>query len=119
MQGVLWLLTTIGLDSPNRLVIALSPAFVAAAGWIAAELATLIPGLPRLDPNLVIGVFIAGATLASAKILLWLRGWQKYEEKSVPTAPSTTTGGAAAAPSPPPPPSAVAGRAPLHEVGSP
>lgn len=119
-RAVLWVLSTVGLDSPNRLVIALSPLFVAAAGWISADLATLVPGLGHLDPVEIMGVFVAGATFATTKVLLWLRGWQKFEAKALPAGPApptTTTGGAAAAAVTDPPAPLRVAPEPVPEVG--
>lgn len=102
VNGLLAVLAAFGLDSPNRIVVALAPVFVAAAGWVAAEIANLLPGLPHLSPDTVTAVFIAGALFATTKILLWLHGWQLSESRSaVTTTPETG-------------PSA----GPVHEVGT-
>lgn len=111
--GVLWLLTTVGLDTPNRLVVVLSPLFVAAAGWISAELAKLVPGA-NLGPVEIMGVFVAGATFATTKVLVWLHGWHKWEAKPLPPpAPAgvSAVAGSALKLAPAPEPE------PVHEVG--
>ncbi len=67
--------------SPNRVVAIATPlVFAPLAGTITALAAKYAPGLD-IDQGQLEAVFIAGATIAFAKSGLWLRGWQKDEER--------------------------------------
>jgi hypothetical protein len=67
--------------SPNRVVTIATPlVFAPLAGTITALAARYAPGLD-IDQGQLEAVFIAGATIAFAKSGLWLRGWQKDEER--------------------------------------
>lgn len=83
---LLKLLAAVKLNTPNRIVVALSPVFVTVAGALLTIATRYFPGIGHhLDPTEVTGLFITGAMLASTKILMWLHGWQKHEEsKSTP-----------------------------------
>jgi hypothetical protein len=67
--------------STNRVVILLSPIFVGLAGWVAELCARYLPGHPVLDSKDLTVVFLAGATYAASKILMWLHGSQKDETR--------------------------------------
>jgi hypothetical protein len=67
--------------SPNRVVTIATPlVFAPLAGTITALAAKYAPGLD-IEQGQLEAVFIAGATIAFAKSGLWLRGWQKDEER--------------------------------------
>ena len=67
--------------SLNRAVVLLSPIFVGLSGWLVAWVANHLPGHPHLDAGELTAIFIAGATLAGSKVLLWLKGWQAHEQR--------------------------------------
>jgi hypothetical protein len=94
VNALLRLLAVVHLDSPNRIVVALSPVFAGAAGWIVTEFASLAPGA-NLTKDQVTAVFVAGALFASAKVLLWLHGWQQHEKRSAPQPLATGVAGSA------------------------
>lgn len=77
LKAVAWkVLTLLHLNTSTRIVIALSPVFAGAAGLIVAYSAKL--GLPvHLNPAELVGLFATGATLYSAKLLVWLHGAQR------------------------------------------
>lgn len=70
--------------STNRIVILLSPVFVALAGWVVTLAAKYLPGHPHLDAAQLDAVFIAGALFAAAHVGQWVHGWQKVEARRLP-----------------------------------
>lgn len=71
----------------NRVVVLLTPAFVAASAWLSGYVAKHFPGLPALSPGEVTALMVAGAASALAAAYRWLDGWQKHEARlSNPTA---------------------------------
>lgn len=82
VNAVLAILAKVGLDSPNRIVIALSPLFVTAAGYLIVLVAKYAPGHPNLDSGQLTALFATGSAFAAAKLLLWLHGWQAHEKKT-------------------------------------
>lgn len=68
----------------NRIVLLLSPILLSLAGWIVVLAARYLPGHPQLDQHEVFELFLAGAGLAAAKLLMWLRGWQAHEARESP-----------------------------------
>lgn|SRR5487761_37118 len=86
--GILKLLAALRLNSPNRIVIALSPMFVAASGFVLSLAVRYFPVVGHsLSTDQITTVFIAGALLASTKILMWLHGWQAHEANRIVAAP--------------------------------
>lgn len=73
-------LSAIGLNTPTRIVIFLSPLFIAASGYIVALGAKYLPFLPGVDKGSIANVFEVGAIAMAAKLLLWLHGAQKAEQ---------------------------------------
>ena len=85
-RGLTALLGAFGLNTPTRIVIAISPGLTLAAGWVVSLAARYLPGLPGLDSAQVTAIFIAGATLMAGKLILWLYGAQKLDlAKATPT----------------------------------
>lgn len=79
--AVLAVLGALHLNAPNRIVIALSPFFVSAAGTISALVAHYLPFLGKhLSTGELYGVFMTGSAFAAGKILMWLKGWHAHEE---------------------------------------
>lgn len=64
----------------NRVVVLLTPAFVAASGWLSSWAAANLPGIPPVDSDWLTGVFVAGALSAAAAAYKWIDGWQKHDE---------------------------------------
>ena len=73
------LLSVVGLNTPTRIVIFLSPIFVALAGTVVALAGKYIPYLPSFDKAQVANLFEIGAAAMAVKLLLWLHGAQKLE----------------------------------------
>ena len=88
VNGALAVLNAVGLTTPNRIVVALSPFFVTASGYLAVLVANDAPGLPTFSSADLTAVFIAVATLAASKVLLWLHG-QQAKELHAQTVPPT------------------------------
>lgn len=65
-------LNALHLNTPTRIVVALSPVFVSISGYVATLAARYLPGHPQLTSGEITSVFISGSTLAAAKILVWL-----------------------------------------------
>jgi hypothetical protein len=74
--------------TPNRIVILLSPLFIALAGWLVQWVANNFPGAPQLDKTQLTAVFLAGATFAAAHVAQWLHGWQRHELRRAFTNPA-------------------------------
>jgi hypothetical protein len=72
---LLALLTLLHLTTPQRIVMALSPIFVAGSGLVLVAAAHL--GVHDLTVTKLTVVFVAGATFAATKLLVWLHGSQK------------------------------------------
>ena len=66
--------------TPNRIVVLLTPIFVAVSGLIAGWVADILPGV-KLDEAELTAVFIAAALAATTAVAQWLHGWQKHEER--------------------------------------
>jgi hypothetical protein len=66
--------------SLNRVVALATPAFAAAAGWVATWVADNFPGV-TISQSALEEIFIAGALIALAPAAQWLHGWQKFEAR--------------------------------------
>lgn len=81
------------INNPNRTVAVLTPlVFAPAAGFISALAAKY--GLD-IDGGSLQAIFITGATVAVAKSALWMKGWQKHEQREadgLEGAPGTAAG---------------------------
>lgn len=73
------ILNLIHLNTPARIVVALSPIFVAASGLLTTLAVKYVPGHPHFSTADLRDLFITGSTVAAAKLLLWLHGSQKAE----------------------------------------
>lgn len=81
VNAVLKVLAFFKLTTPNRIVVALSPFLVTAAGFILALATRYLPFVGHhLSPDQLTSLFIAGALIGSAKLLMWLHGWQLHEK---------------------------------------
>lgn len=76
-------LKAVGLNTPTRIVIALSPVALALSGFVVAVAGKYLPFV-HLDANEVSTLFDIGAAAMAAKLLLWLRGAQKLEQVTAP-----------------------------------
>jgi hypothetical protein len=103
--------------TPNRVVVALSPLFIALAGWVVEWVANNFPGAPQLDKTQLTILFGAGATFAAAHIAQWLHGWQKHETRKLAAAASVSA--AATLTGPPPPEPAPLNVKPVPPAGEP
>jgi hypothetical protein len=65
---------------PNQLVAALTPVMFAPLAGAVSVWAAKNAGVD-IDASSLQAVFIAGATIATAKAALWLKGWQEYEKR--------------------------------------
>jgi hypothetical protein len=65
----------------NRIVLLLSPILLGLAGWVVMLAARYLPGHPKLNEPELYDAFRLGVGLATAKLLLWLHGWQKQEAR--------------------------------------
>lgn len=63
----------------NRIVVLLTPVFVAISGWLSTWAAQNLPGIPPLDSDWLTGIFVAGALSAATAAYKWIDGWQKHE----------------------------------------
>lgn len=97
-------LNALHLNTPTRIVVALSPVFVSMSGYVATLAARYLPGHPQLTSGEITSVFISGSTLAAAKILVWLHAKTKQTFRP----PSLALGSAM-----------VSGFAPQLELGRP
>lgn len=83
-NAVMFVLGLVKLNTPNRIVIALSPLFTAAAGAVMVLVAHYLPAIgSQFSTTDLTGLFIAGATFAATKVLMWLHGWQQAEGHAV------------------------------------
>jgi len=65
---------------PNQMVAALTPVVFAPVAGVISVWAAKNAGVD-IDESSLQAIFIAGATLATAKAALWLKGWQEYEKR--------------------------------------
>jgi hypothetical protein len=70
-------LNLLHLNTPARIMVALSPVFVSAAGLLMTLAGRL--GVHHLSSGELVGLFETGALLAASKVLMWLHGAQKSE----------------------------------------
>jgi hypothetical protein len=75
---------------PNQLVAALTPVVFAPLAGVISVWAAKNAGV-KIDESSLQAIFIAGATIATAKAALWLKGWQAYE-KRLAVAPASDPG---------------------------
>lgn len=71
----------------NRVVVLLTPLFVAASAWVSGYVAQHFPGLPALSAGEVTALMIAGAAAAVGAAYKWIDGWQKHEAQLHSAAP--------------------------------
>jgi hypothetical protein len=58
-----------------------SPILLGLTGWIVVLAARYLPGHPNLDESQLYDAFRLGVVVATAKLLMWLRGWQAHEKR--------------------------------------
>jgi hypothetical protein len=73
----------------NRIVVLLTPAFVALSGYAAAWTGEHFPGLPQFTSAQITGFMVAGAAAGLTAAYRWLKGWEAHENRTAPKAPVT------------------------------
>jgi hypothetical protein len=63
----------------NRVVVLLTPAFVALSGYAAAWTGEHFPGLPQFTSAQITGFMVAGAAAGLTAAYRWLKGWEAHE----------------------------------------